>query len=150
MHGQFTRAQINFVRFFLNRINKTFENVKYLYIYLSQLNETIDLSTWFPNLGRLELHHIFCCIQTVSSYPHLNYLSMDIKSFSTTCFKKLIQSATNLETLRLNGSIEFELLQFVSNTSNKLKNLYLWDFLLKDETNDVIMFDSVQTLIISN
>lgn len=135
----------------MEHIKKAFENVEYLRISCSHLGKFMDLSTWFPKLRRLQLLHNDRCIQTVSSFPHLNYLAMDIKDecLSTASFKELIQSATNLETLSLSGAMKLELLQFVSDTSNELKHLYLWDFLLEDETNDVVTFDSVQTLSIS-
>lgn len=135
----------------MDHIENAFEEVECLRISCSHLGKFIDLNKWFPKLRSLQLLHNDRCVQTVSSFPFLNYLAMDIKDecLSTACFKAMIKSAPKLETLSLSGAMKSDLLRYVSDISTELKHLNLWDFLLEDETDDVFMFDSVQTLSIS-
>lgn len=129
-------------------IENVFDNVECLSIGYSRLGKFVDLTVWFPNLRRLHLYSNDRCIQTLSGLSSLNYLAMS-ECLSTARFKTLIESASKLETLWLYGAMKLEKLKFVSDILTGLKHLHLCDFFLEEESDDVIMFDNVQTLSIS-
>lgn len=132
-------------------IEKVFKKLRRLRISCSRLGNCVDLGKWFPNLERLELVHNDRCEQIVSHFPHLSYLAMDTKNacLSTSTIKTMIKSAPQLETLALCGGMTEQLLRFINEHSPNLKRLFLWDFHLENQTNEIIVFKTIETLCIS-
>lgn len=132
-------------------IEKVFTKLRRLRISCSRLGNCMDLGKWFPNLKQLELLHNDGCEQIVSHFPHLSYLAMDTKNacLSTSTIEAMIKSAPQLETLALSGGMTEQLLRFINEHSPNLKRLFLWDFHLDNQTNEIIAFKTIGTLSIS-
>lgn len=135
----------------MNSIQNTFENVEFLRISCSHMGKFMDLGKWFPALVRLELLHNDRCVQIVSNFPHLSFLAMDIKNecLSTANVKAMIESVPQLQTLALSGGMKMSLLHFISESLPFLKRLYLWDFHLENESDNMIAFKNMEILSVS-